>query len=164
MCKLDHMLEPKTSVRRVDVITGSGRRRQFSADDKAGFVEETLAPGAVVSEVAQQHGLSPQRLFTWPRQTPQPVAVPAAQERQMFVPAVVTPSSTPPEPPPRQHRRVRTAPEGAESSGIIELEINGVGFGSAAARIPRRLRPLSVHLSLQRVIGPTRCDVLVVAL
>ncbi len=52
MSKLDHMLEPGTSVRRVEVITETGRRRQFSADDKARFVEETLVPGAVVSEVA----------------------------------------------------------------------------------------------------------------
>ncbi|MCK1409409.1 transposase [Bradyrhizobium sp. 76] len=56
MSKLDHMLEPRPSVRRVEVIRESGRRRQFSADDKARFVEETLAPGAVVSEVARRHG------------------------------------------------------------------------------------------------------------
>jgi len=123
--KLDHMLEPRTSVRRVEVIAESGRRRQFSADDKARFVEETLAPGAVVSEVARRHGLSPQQLFTWRRQMRQPVAIPVAPEPQTFVPAVVTPS-TPPERSPRQRRRLRKAPEGAENSGIIELEINGV--------------------------------------
>lgn len=115
--KLDHMFEPKASARRVEVIRGSGRRRQFSADDKARFVEETLASGAVVSEVARPHGLSAQQLFTWHRQTPQPAAIPAAPERQMFLPAVVTPSSTPPEPSPRQRRRVRTALGGVESSG-----------------------------------------------
>ena len=91
MSKLDHMLEPRTSVRRVEVITESGRRRQFSADDKAPFVEETLAPGAVVSEVARRHGLSPQQLFTWRRQMRQPVAIPVAPEPQTFVPGVVTP-------------------------------------------------------------------------
>jgi transposase len=85
--KLDHMLEPKTSVHRIAVITETGRRRRFSADDKARFVEETLAPGAVVSEVARRHGLSPQQLFTWRRQMRQPVA----PELQTFVPAVVTP-------------------------------------------------------------------------
>jgi transposase len=30
--------------------------------------EETLAPGAVVSEVARQHGLTPQQVFTSRRQ------------------------------------------------------------------------------------------------
>jgi transposase len=133
------MLEPRTSVRRVEVITESGRRRQFSAADKARFVEETLAPGAVVSEVARRHGLSPQQLFTWRRQMRRPVAIPVAPEPQTFVPAVVTPSSTPPERSPRQRRRLRKAPEGAENSGIIELEINGVavrvGRGADAATV-----------------------------
>jgi transposase len=133
------MLEPKASVRRVEVITGNVRRRQFSADDKARFVEETLAPGAVVSEVARRHGLSPQQLFTWRRQMRQPDAIPATPEPQMFVPAVVAPSSTPQERSPRQRRRPRKAPEGAESSGIIELEINGVavrvGRGADAATV-----------------------------
>ncbi|WP_316225040.1 IS66-like element accessory protein TnpA [Bradyrhizobium sp. SZCCHNR1082] len=132
------MLEPRTSVRRVEVITEAGRRRQFSADDKARFVEETLAPGAVVSEVARRHGLSPQQLFTWRRQMRQPVAIPVAPEPQTFVPAVVTPSSTPPERSPRQRRRLRKMPEG-ENSGIIELEINGVavrvGRGTDAATV-----------------------------
>jgi transposase len=137
--KLDHMLEPRTSVRRVEVITESGRRRQFSADDKARFVEETLAPGAVVSEVARRHGLSPQQLFTWRRQMRQPVAIPVAPEPQTFVPAVVTPTSTLPERSPRQRRCLRKALEGAENSSIIELEINGVavrvGRGADAATI-----------------------------
>jgi transposase len=52
---LDHMLEPKaTTVRRLEVITGGGRRRRFSADDKARIVEETLVAGAVVSDVARK--------------------------------------------------------------------------------------------------------------
>jgi transposase len=69
----------------------------------------------------------------------QPVAIPAALEPQTFVPAVVTPSSTPPERSPRQRRRLRKALEGAENSSIIELEINGVavrvGRGADAATI-----------------------------
>ncbi|MBB4399034.1 transposase [Bradyrhizobium sp. ERR14] len=133
------MLEPSTSVHRVEVITETGRRRQFSADDKARFVKDTLAPGAVVSEVARRHGLSPQQLFTWRRQTRQPVAIPAAHAPEAFVPAVVTPSSTPPERSPRQRRRLRKTPECAENSGIIELEINGVavrvGRGAEAATV-----------------------------
>jgi transposase len=62
MPKLDHMLKPITFVRRVEVITETGRRRKFSADDKARFVAETLAAGAVVSEVARRHGRHNSRL------------------------------------------------------------------------------------------------------
>lgn len=69
MSKLDHMFEPETtSVRRLEVISGTGRRRRFSADDKARFVEESLAPGAVISDVARRNGLTPQQLFTWRRE------------------------------------------------------------------------------------------------
>jgi transposase len=69
------------------VISGTGRRRRFSADDKVQVVEETLAPGAVVSEVARRHGLTPQQVFTWRRQLRQ-VAEPQAP---VFVPAVMKP-------------------------------------------------------------------------
>jgi transposase-like protein len=45
---LDHTLKPEvTSVRRLEVITGTERRRQFSEDFKSGIVEETLVPGAM---------------------------------------------------------------------------------------------------------------------
>jgi hypothetical protein len=50
--KLDHMLEPVTAcVQLLEVITGTGRRRSFSDAYKARIVEETIAPGAVVSEL-----------------------------------------------------------------------------------------------------------------
>ena len=65
MSTLDHTLEPEaTAVRRLEVITGTGRRRRFSEDDKARVVEETLAPGAVVSRVARRYGLTPQQVLT----------------------------------------------------------------------------------------------------
>jgi len=58
MSTLDHTLKPGAiTVRRLEVITGTGRRRQFSDDFKANIVEETLVPGAVVSEVARRHGM-----------------------------------------------------------------------------------------------------------
>ncbi len=64
---LDLTLEPSRPVRRVEIINGLGGRRRWSVDDKARIVEETLAPGAVVSEIARRHGLSPQQLFGWRR-------------------------------------------------------------------------------------------------
>lgn len=67
MSMLDHKLEPKT-VRRVEVITGPGGRRRFANDEKGRIIEAALVPGAVVSAVARQNGLTPQQLFTWLRQ------------------------------------------------------------------------------------------------
>ncbi len=65
---LDHKLEPNPSAaRRVEVFTGTGRRRRWPPNAKARILEETLATGAVVSEVARRHGITPQQLFGWRR-------------------------------------------------------------------------------------------------
>jgi transposase len=55
-------------VRRIELITGTGRRRRWSADDKTRIVVDSLKPGASVSEVARWHGLGPQQLLGWRRQ------------------------------------------------------------------------------------------------
>ena len=87
MSTLDHTLEPEvTTVRRLEVITGTGRRRRFSDDDKARVVEETLAPGAIVSHVARRNGLTPQQLFTWRRQARERTE---ASKAVTFVPVVL---------------------------------------------------------------------------
>ncbi|MGA9207306.1 MAG: transposase [Terriglobales bacterium] len=75
-----------TTVRRLEVITGTGRRRRFSDDDKARVVEETLAPGAIVSHVARRNGLTPQQLFTWRRQARERAE---ASKAVSFVPVVL---------------------------------------------------------------------------
>jgi transposase len=40
--------------RRIEVLTGPGRRRKWSDDDKARIVAEALVPCAVVTEVARR--------------------------------------------------------------------------------------------------------------
>jgi transposase len=55
-------------VRRIELITGGGRRRRWSSADKARIVMESLKPGANASEVARRNGLSPQQLFAWRRE------------------------------------------------------------------------------------------------
>jgi transposase len=59
---------PARSLRRIELITGTGRRRQWSSQDKVRIIVESLAPGANVSEVARRNGLSPQQLFGWRRE------------------------------------------------------------------------------------------------
>lgn len=44
------------TARRLEVITETGRRRWLSKGNKARIVEETLASGAVVSEIARGTG------------------------------------------------------------------------------------------------------------
>jgi transposase len=140
----DHTLKPETTaVRRVEVITGTGRRRQFSEDFKAGIVEETLVPGAVVSEVARRHGLTPQQVFTWRRQARQPASG-TDTETPQFVPAVVAAPSLPARTVHGERRkRMRQVDR---TSGNSEVEIEGVtvriGRGAEAKTVAAVLRAL----------------------
>jgi len=54
--------------RRIEVLTGPGRRRKWSDDDKARIVAETLTPGAVVTAVARRWQVCPQQVFGWRRE------------------------------------------------------------------------------------------------
>ena len=54
--------------RRVEVLTGPGRRRSWSDDEKARIVAKTAEPGAKVTEVARRWQVSPQQVFDWRRQ------------------------------------------------------------------------------------------------
>ncbi|MBA4806425.1 transposase [Brevundimonas sp.] len=40
---------------RVEILNGIERRRRWSRDEKMQIIEETLAPGAVVTEIARRH-------------------------------------------------------------------------------------------------------------
>ena len=52
---------------RVEVLGGLERRRRWSQDDKARIVEETLVPGAKVTDVARRNGVAASVVFTWRR-------------------------------------------------------------------------------------------------
>jgi len=54
--------------RRIEVLTGPGRRRRWSEDSKSRIVAETLAPGAVVAEVARRWQVCLQQVFGWRRE------------------------------------------------------------------------------------------------
>lgn len=56
------------SFRRVEVLTGTLRRRQWSAAEKAAIVAESFAPGAVTSTIALRHGLHRNQLYSWRRE------------------------------------------------------------------------------------------------
>jgi transposase len=51
------------TLRRIEVITGTGRRRRWDAGTKARIVAESFEPGCAVSEVARRHDISPARCF-----------------------------------------------------------------------------------------------------
>ena len=66
----DTELLPKSKpepVRRLEVFTGAGRRRAWSAEQKAQILAESYESGEKVSTIARRHGLTPQQLFGWRR-------------------------------------------------------------------------------------------------
>jgi transposase len=130
-------------VRRIEVFTGTGRRRTWSAEDKTRIVAESLTSGESVCAVARRHGLSPQQLFGWRRQARQPLETTAGEDAPLFVPAVVDAPLLA-----RANRRwVRKRARRADGvSGIIELEIDGVmvrvGRGAEAKTVAVVIRAL----------------------
>lgn len=56
------------TLRRVEIITGTRRRRRWSSDAKAAIVAESFARGASASGVVRRHDISPSLLFLWRRQ------------------------------------------------------------------------------------------------
>jgi transposase len=114
MSGFDPTLDPKPlQVRRLEVLTGVGSRRRWSQDDKARIVEESLAHGATVSDVARRHDIRPQQLFGWRRE----MRIADPEPAMTFVPALVEA--------PAKLERSQPRP-GRAGRGDIELEIDGV--------------------------------------
>ena len=105
-------------------ILGVERRRRWSKDEKARIVEETLMPGAVVSEVARRHGVAQGLLFTWRRLAR--TAEPARRDGSILLPVEI--DATAPLPRSEATRASRPATSGGRMrSGVIEIEL---GCGS----------------------------------
>ena len=109
-------------VRRFEVFTGAGRRRDWSDDEKAAIVAESYSGLESVCAVARRHGLSHSQLFTWRRKLRKMALVKSDATEPAFVPAIVEPSII--EKKPRAKRKL------SRSSGkaipAVELEIDGV--------------------------------------
>ncbi len=76
------------SFRRVEIITGVGRRRRWSEEDKARIVAESLDPATTSSAVARRYGLHASQLFVWRQQ----FAASATHEAPGFMPVVLAES------------------------------------------------------------------------
>ena len=130
--------DAKGGFRRIEILTGPGRRRRWSAEEKARIVEEALAPGARVSEVARRWQVCPQQVFAWrhaarreattmPRETTSSAAV-------AFVPIVT-----------------ETAPPEALAAPAIEVKLAGavvrVACGMDGALLTAVLRAVRASAS-----------------
>jgi transposase len=100
---------------RVEVLTGLGRRRSWSDDEKARIVAETAELGAKVTDVARRWQVSPQQVFDWRRQARKALAEAAVPAGPGFVPVVTEPSPASPE----------AATTGARQAPLIEVKLAG---------------------------------------
>jgi transposase len=131
--------------RRIEVFTGAGRRRIWSAEEKAAIVAESYSSGDTVCGVARRHGLTHSQLFAWRRAAGHAQGKGEGSASPRFVPAVVE------EPPPlaqskRQRRVSRPAKKSGRAPGIVEVEIDGVtvrvGRGAQGKTIAAVIRAL----------------------
>ena len=52
---------------RIELISGSVRRRQWTTEQKLQIIEESFQPGETVSSVARRRGVAPNLLYRWRR-------------------------------------------------------------------------------------------------
>jgi len=107
--------EAKGVFRRVEVLTGPGRRRRWSDEQKMLIVAEAMEPDAVVSQIARRWQICPSQIFTWRRAARGGMASRLAANSPAFVP-IVELASTP-----------ALAPPKLEPARVAEIEIDTGG-------------------------------------
>lgn len=81
------------SFRRLEVITGVGRRRRWSLEEKARIVAESLDPATTASAVARRHGLHASQLFVWRQQLQRRASSAETSGTAEFVPVLLAEDS-----------------------------------------------------------------------
>lgn len=84
----DTICDTKLSFGRVEIRTGVGRRRRWTALEKGRIVAEALNAGVPVAEIARRHDMSSQHLFSWIRAAKEGRLALPADEVAVFVPIV----------------------------------------------------------------------------
>jgi transposase len=149
---LEAMLDARQeggAYRRIEVITGQRRRRQWTAEEKARIVAESYEEGANISEVARRHGVVRGLLTAWRHK----FATAAGFQAPGFVPVRIASESGPAtaDDPDRLASAHKVAPEMAsppgKRDGMIEIEV-----GEARIRVEPgvELATLSTVLSALR--------------
>ncbi len=132
--------------RRVELITGRKRRRDWTAEEKAEILAATMAPGSTVSEVARRYGVSRGLLWTWRRKAMDALA---AETAPSFVPLRI--ESEPAEGAALISEAVAPLPAAREqTAGSIEVAI-----GRAWVRVEGAVDP-EVLRQMLGLIGPAR--------
>lgn len=120
---VDAMHDDRT-YRRVEVITGRRRRRNWTPEDKDRIVGECLRAKVNISEVARRNGVSRGLLNIWRRQARALVGL-APTKRDLFATLLVDSDAA------RCEKSVASVSRPA-TSGSIEIEMGGTTI-----RVPR---------------------------
>ena len=116
-------------LQRIEVITGVERRRKWRTEEKLAIVAESLVEGAVISEVARRHGISPQQLFGWRAQVRAEMAAMAQDATPSFVPAIADNAAGRRNAPSSQSSEPTAGPATGDESGIE------IAIGSTLVRV-----------------------------
>ena len=140
-----HKSKPEP-VRRLEVFTGAGRRRAWTAEQKAQILAESYESGEKVSAVARRHGLTPQQLFGWRRDARRAVTRRLGDRTggssSAFAPVVVEAA--------QPRTQVPVAPAQLSGPPMIEIVI-----GSAIIRIPPGTDAATLATALRAVKAAT---------
>jgi transposase len=120
------------SFRRLEVITGVGRRRRWSAEEKARIVAESLDPATTSSAVARRYGLHASQLFVWRQQLQRSASSVETVCGPAFVPVLMAEDS----------------PAPAEAAGRMEIAL-----GSVVVRVGADVDGLALRRVLEVVRG-----------
>jgi transposase len=84
----DTICDTKVAFGRMEIRTGVGRRRRWTAQEKGRIVAEALNSGVPVAEIARRHDMSSQHLFNRIRAAKEGRLALPADEDAVFVPIV----------------------------------------------------------------------------
>jgi transposase len=118
------------SFRRIEIITGVGRRRRWTDEEKARIVAESLDPATTASTVARRYGLHASQLFTWRQQLQRSTPSAAAIGGPGFVPVLLAEDSDAP----------------AETAGQMEIAL-----GPAVVRVGTDVNAVALRRVLEAV-------------
>src|SRR4051812_26001519 len=124
------------SFRRLEVITGVGRRRRWSDTDKARIVAESLDPATTSSAVARRYGLHASQLFVWRQQLQRSASSAETIGGPGFVPVLIAEDSAAP----------------TEAAGRMEIAL-----GSVVVRVGTDVDAVALRRGVAGGGGPARC-------
>jgi transposase len=132
--------------RRVELITGRRRRRDWTAEEKSEILAASMAPGVKIVEVARRYGVSRGLLWTWRREAMSDLA---AQAAPFFVPLRIAGEAAAPNSAETSELAEPPVARGL-AAGSIEIEIGGARVRVEGAVDPEVLR------QVLGLMGPAR--------